>query len=140
VAFIQARPHFALTGNYAFQDNPRSTAIKLVAEANGLKLDIVEQNDTGASAPADYKLINGLGKVPSFVGADGYILSECIAIAIYSTSYTLSHRGNASHYKDENYFNSYPCLNHHLLTIIHTLSFFKLSPDFYTILFGKSHS
>jgi elongation factor 1-gamma len=66
------------------QDNPRTVAIKLAAEANGLKLDIVE-TATGADAPEDYKLHNKLGKVPTFVGADGYVLSECIAIAIYST-------------------------------------------------------
>jgi hypothetical protein len=34
-------------------------------------------------APADYHKINSQGKIPSFEGADGYILSECIAIAIY---------------------------------------------------------
>ena len=35
---------------------------------------------------ADYLKINKLGNVPSFVGTDGYELTECIAIAIYSTS------------------------------------------------------
>lgn len=68
---------------YTKGDNPRTTAIKLVAEANNLKLDIVEV-ETGAAASSDYKLINKLGKIPSFVGVDGYTLSECIAIAIYS--------------------------------------------------------
>lgn len=34
----------------------------------------------------DYLKINKLGKVPSFVGADGYELTESIAIAIYSMS------------------------------------------------------
>lgn len=29
---------------------------------------------------------NGLGKIPAFVGEDGYALSECIAIAIYGMS------------------------------------------------------
>jgi hypothetical protein len=33
---------------------------------------------------AEYLKINKLGKVPTFVGADGYTLNECIAIAIYS--------------------------------------------------------
>ena len=31
----------------------------------------------------DYLKINKLGKVPSFVGADGYELTEAVAIAIY---------------------------------------------------------
>merc|ERR1711977_558566 len=35
---------------------------------------------------AEYLKINKLGKVPTFVGADGYTLHECIAIAIYITS------------------------------------------------------
>lgn len=34
----------------------------------------------------DYLKINKLGLVPSFVGADGYELTESIAIAIYSMS------------------------------------------------------
>ena len=38
----------------------------------------------------DYLKINKLGLVPSFVGADGYELTECIAIAIYSTSLLIS--------------------------------------------------
>ena len=32
---------------------------------------------------ADYLKLNKLGKVPTFEGADGYILTEVIAIAIY---------------------------------------------------------
>lgn len=34
----------------------------------------------------DYLLLNKLGKVPTFQGADGYVLSECMAIAIYRMS------------------------------------------------------
>ena len=41
---------------------------------------------TKAPLSADYLKLNKLGQVPSFVGADGYELTECIAIAIYSTS------------------------------------------------------
>lgn len=32
---------------------------------------------------AEYLKINPLGKVPTFQGEDGFVLSECIAIAIY---------------------------------------------------------
>jgi elongation factor 1-gamma len=53
-----------------------------VAKANKLNLEIV-QTATGSSAPADYLKLNKLGKIPTFVGSDGYVLSECIAIAIY---------------------------------------------------------
>ncbi|EON96143.1 putative elongation factor 1-gamma protein [Phaeoacremonium minimum UCRPA7] len=66
------------------QANPRSTGILAVAKANDVKLDIV---DTDTKKPtAEYLKQNKLGKVPTFVGADGYVLSECIAIAIYITS------------------------------------------------------
>jgi hypothetical protein len=37
----------------------------------------------------EYLKINKLGKVPTFVGADGYTLHEAIAIAIYSESRNL---------------------------------------------------
>lgn len=31
----------------------------------------------------EYLKLNKLGKVPTFEGADGFVLSECIAIAVY---------------------------------------------------------
>ena len=34
--------------------------------------------------PPEYLEINPLGKVPGFQGNDGFILSECIAIGVYS--------------------------------------------------------
>ncbi len=50
-----------------------------------MDLEIVETiPEKGVSA--EYLKINKLGKVPTFVGADGYTLHEGIAIAIYSTS------------------------------------------------------
>lgn len=68
------------------QANPRSTAILAVAKANNLDLATVN-TDTSKPDP-EYLKYNKLGKVPTFVGADGYVLSECIAIAIYGTSET----------------------------------------------------
>jgi len=38
----------------------------------------------------EYKKLNKLGKVPTFEGADGYVLTECMAIAIYSKSRRVS--------------------------------------------------
>jgi len=65
------------------QLNPRSTAILAVAKANNLDLEVVE---TDTQKPtAEYLKYNPLSKVPTFVGADGYVLSECIAIAVYGT-------------------------------------------------------
>jgi elongation factor 1-gamma len=71
------------------QGNPRSPAILAVAKANNVELEVVEtQPAKGLSA--EYLKLNKLGKVPTFVGADGYTLHEAIAIAIYSTWKKLS--------------------------------------------------
>ncbi|KAH8772821.1 hypothetical protein F5883DRAFT_549605 [Diaporthe sp. PMI_573] len=69
---------------YTYENNPRSTAIRAVAKANDLQLDIVEV-DTTKPTP-EYLKLNKLGKVPTFEGEDGYVLYECVAIAIYITS------------------------------------------------------
>jgi hypothetical protein len=67
------------------QGNPRSTAIRAVATANSLELEEVAA-DTKNPSP-DFVKANPLHKVPTFVGADGFVLTECIAIAIYGTWY-----------------------------------------------------
>lgn len=69
---------------YGFLSNPRTTGILAVAKANNLDIELVET--IPASAPADYAKLNALGKIPTFVGADGLVLSECIAIYIYVAS------------------------------------------------------
>ncbi|OTA61181.1 eEF1-gamma domain-containing protein [Hypoxylon sp. EC38] len=69
---------------YTKELNPRTTAILAVAKANGLDLDIVEV-DTAKPTP-EFLKVNPLSKVPAFVGSDGFVLTECIAIAIYITS------------------------------------------------------
>ncbi|KAH9221176.1 40S ribosomal protein S3aE [Leptodontidium sp. 2 PMI_412] len=70
---------------YTYPGNPRSTAIRAVAKANNVEIEIVE-TEPAKGVSAEYLKINKLGKVPTFVGADGYTLHECIAIAIYITS------------------------------------------------------
>ncbi|TAQ90406.1 hypothetical protein B7494_g1267 [Chlorociboria aeruginascens] len=70
---------------YTHLGNTRSTAILAVAKANNVDLEIVETvPEKGVSA--EYLKINALGKIPTFVGSDGYTLYESIAIAIYITS------------------------------------------------------
>ncbi|KAL3957838.1 hypothetical protein ACCO45_008416 [Purpureocillium lilacinum] len=59
---------------FTYADNPRSTAIKAIVEADTTKPSI------------EHLKAHGLGKIPAFLGEDGYALSECIAIAIYVTS------------------------------------------------------
>jgi elongation factor 1-gamma len=68
---------------YTAEGNPRSTAIKAVAKANNIDLEIV--NEDYAAKSAGLLKANPLGKVPTFVGTDGFTLTESIAIAIYST-------------------------------------------------------
>ncbi|KAL8989346.1 MAG: hypothetical protein Q9177_001753 [Variospora cf. flavescens] len=70
---------------YTYDGNPRSTAIRAVAKENKLDLEIVQTVPHEGVSP-DYLKINHLGKIPSFVGADGYTLTECMAVAIYFTS------------------------------------------------------
>ncbi|KAI5849494.1 hypothetical protein DFP73DRAFT_540751 [Morchella snyderi] len=67
---------------YSYPQNPRTTVLLAVAKANGIDVEVVtEEPSKGVSA--EYLKINPLGKVPTFQGEDGFVLSECIAIAIY---------------------------------------------------------
>ncbi|PMD28311.1 40S ribosomal protein S3aE [Hyaloscypha hepaticicola] len=70
---------------YTYPGNPRSTAILAVAKANNVEVEVVE-TEPGKGLSEEYLKLNKLGKVPTFVGADGYTLHEAIAIAIYITS------------------------------------------------------
>jgi len=70
---------------YSYSTNARTIAILAVAKANNVDLEIVE-TEPAKGVPTEYLKINHLGKVPSFEGANGYILTEAIAIAIYITS------------------------------------------------------
>ena len=64
------------------QGNPRTTSLLAVAKANNIDLEVVH-TEPAKGVSDDYRKLNKLGKVPTFEGKDGYILSECIAIAIY---------------------------------------------------------
>ncbi|RAK79025.1 glutathione S-transferase family protein [Aspergillus fijiensis CBS 313.89] len=71
---------------YTHNPNPRSTAILAVARAQGIELDIVYADKT--ENPENYARllqVNPLGQVPTLVGNDGHVLTECIAIALYIT-------------------------------------------------------
>ncbi|KAK2601935.1 elongation factor EF-1 gamma subunit [Conoideocrella luteorostrata] len=69
---------------FTHSDNPRSIAIKAVAKANNLELKIAEVEF--GKPVVEHQKAHGLGKVPAFVGEDGFALSEAIAVAIYVTS------------------------------------------------------
>ncbi|KAF3388103.1 Elongation factor 1-gamma 2 [Talaromyces pinophilus] len=66
---------------YGSTGHGRSIASIVAAKANGLDLEIVET--VGGKTPID---IHPLGKIPAFVGANGFNLTEAVAIAIYITS------------------------------------------------------
>jgi elongation factor 1-gamma len=59
-----------------------------VAKANNVEVEVVE-TEPGKGLSEEYLKLNKLGKVPTFVGADGYTIHEAVAIAIYSTWKTL---------------------------------------------------
>lgn len=56
-----------------------------MAKANKLDLEIVH-TEPAKGVDTEYLKLNKLGKVPTFQGNDGYVLTECIAIAIYGMS------------------------------------------------------
>ncbi|KAG5301857.1 elongation factor 1-gamma [Histoplasma ohiense] len=68
---------------YGFPDNPRTTACRIAAKANNLDVKLVDKTSV---KPAEYEKFNALNKIPTFVGANDYVLTECIAIAIYLAS------------------------------------------------------
>lgn len=55
----------------------------MVAKANNVDLTIVEADTTNPTV--EHLKAHPLGKIPAFLGEDGFALSECIAVAIYST-------------------------------------------------------
>ncbi|CAH0038212.1 unnamed protein product [Clonostachys solani] len=65
-------------------ENSRSIAIKAIAKAHKLELDIVYANLGNPSI--EHLEVNSLGKIPTFVGEGGFVLSECIAVALYFAS------------------------------------------------------
>lgn len=71
---------------YSYNGNARTTALLAVAKANALDVEVLDVK------PHDEKLVEEfpLGRVPGFIGADGYKLHECTAIAIYCKYTTLS--------------------------------------------------
>lgn len=68
--------------NDGHQGNPRTTPLLAVAKENGLDIEFVE-SEPAKGVSTEYLKLNKLGKVPTFEGADGFVLSECIAIAVY---------------------------------------------------------
>ncbi|CRG88809.1 Elongation factor 1-gamma 2 [Talaromyces islandicus] len=74
---------------YGVRTNPRTIPALVAAKANELDLEFNEI-DLSPNAEfknsAEYLSLNPLGKIPTFVGANGFVLTETIAIAIYIAS------------------------------------------------------
>lgn len=70
---------------FVMPNGPRTTVLEVVAKANGLDLEVIDSFKKDSPNPEHLKA-HPLGKVPAFLGADGFALSEVIAIAIYLTS------------------------------------------------------
>lgn len=94
---------------YSYSGNPRTTSLRVVAKENNLDLEFVETVPANGVS-TEYLKLNKLGKVPTFEGADGFVLSECLAIAVYRTWLSFL----ALRSEDETFFYSYPCLNNNV--------------------------
>ncbi|KAK4139320.1 glutathione S-transferase [Dichotomopilus funicola] len=71
---------------YTHNPTPRTTAILAIAKLHGLQLDVVFADKQDTENYAKLLEINPLGQVPTFVGADGFVLTECIPITLYLAS------------------------------------------------------
>ncbi|KAJ5986708.1 hypothetical protein N7451_011073 [Penicillium sp. IBT 35674x] len=72
---------------YGLPENGRTLSILVAAKHNDLDIELVQtQPNASANASAEYRKVQPLGKIPAFEGANGFNLSEAIAIAIYVTS------------------------------------------------------
>lgn len=85
-----------------------------------LELVKTEANSTAAfNQSAEYTKLNPTGKIPAFEGANGFVLSEAIALAVYGTLY--NKRSSllsilllllAFHMMNVLLYSSYPCQNY----------------------------
>lgn len=75
---------FLLLTCLSLQENGRTIAVLVAAKHNDLDIELVNtQANSAVNTSAEYLKIHPLGKVPAFEGANGFTLSEVIAIAIY---------------------------------------------------------
>ncbi|KNG44535.1 nad dependent epimerase [Stemphylium lycopersici] len=71
---------------YAHNPNPRSFAIIAVANSLGIELNIIYLDRDDEKHQEILQTLNPLSQVPVFVGSDGFVLTECIAILLYISS------------------------------------------------------
>lgn len=79
-----------------------------LAKENNLDIEFVETPTPVESL--EYRKLNPLGRVPTFEAANGWVLTECIAISIYCTLH--HHLLHSKAQGRENFIQySYPCHN-----------------------------
>ncbi|CAI6332015.1 unnamed protein product [Periconia digitata] len=72
---------------YTRNPNPRSYGIIAVAKILGLEIDVKNLDYKNKDDQQKLHRLNSLDQVPVFVGSDDFVLTECIAIALYVTSH-----------------------------------------------------
>ncbi|KAL4987673.1 glutathione S-transferase [Aspergillus falconensis] len=70
---------------YTHNPTPRSTTLLALAKLNNLDLRIVYAEKKNKEAFEELCKYNPFGQVPTFVGTDGFVLSECIPLTLYCT-------------------------------------------------------
>ncbi|KAI0117669.1 glutathione S-transferase [Nemania sp. FL0031] len=68
---------------YSYATNPRVNRAMIIADMNGLEIDIPAFTMRETNRTTEFLSKFPLGKVPAFEGADGFCLTESIAIATY---------------------------------------------------------
>ncbi|KAJ2999207.1 hypothetical protein NUW58_g62 [Xylaria curta] len=70
---------------YSYPNNPRVNRALAIADLNGLEIEIPEftVGDAPTHKTPEFLAKFPLGKIPAFEGADGFYLTESIAIATY---------------------------------------------------------
>lgn len=71
---------------HTYKKAPRAIGILALSKHMGLEIEVVETAHHLDGVPELYLNINPLGKTPTFVGADGLVLTECMAIMLYVAS------------------------------------------------------
>ncbi|KAH8159555.1 hypothetical protein CIB48_g8690 [Xylaria polymorpha] len=68
---------------YTYPNNPRVNRALIIADLNGLEIEIPPFTMRQTNTTPEFLSKFALGKVPAFEGADGFCLTESIAIASY---------------------------------------------------------
>lgn len=68
---------------YGVETNPRTIPLRVLAKINSLDLEFEK---VVFPVSEEYLKVNPVGKIPAFVGSNGFVLTECIAIAVYFAS------------------------------------------------------